>query len=241
MYGFVYETTNNLNGMKYIGKCVYARKCKNVDTYLGSGVYLKRAINKYGKENFSRRILIEAKTKQELEALEEEYILKNNAVLDPMYYNLKFTSIGGDTYTYHPNKIEISKTKSKAFMGTKNPAYNRKTKDSVIKAVKKANSKSIIAKGKLYSSAAEASRSLGIPVSTLLNYADSKKDEYSDFIRLHKKKDVSNRKHSYKPIKVCIDNVIYDSVAEAARQFNCSTSKIKMRCKSPEFKSWKYQ
>lgn len=96
-YGFVYETTNKVNGMKYIGKCIYSRK-NNWETYLGSGVYLKRAIKKYGKSNFERIILAEADSEEELNELEEYYIKKYNAVESPNYYNVKYTSIGARRY-----------------------------------------------------------------------------------------------------------------------------------------------
>ena len=46
MYGFIYGTTNNINGMKYIGQKIYD-KHGNWKIYLGSGIYLKRAILKY--------------------------------------------------------------------------------------------------------------------------------------------------------------------------------------------------
>lgn len=43
----IYKTTNKINGKIYIG-----RYCGNRSSYLGSGSYLKRAIRKYGKDNF---------------------------------------------------------------------------------------------------------------------------------------------------------------------------------------------
>jgi len=45
----IYLTTNNINGKIYIGKY-----CGTRESYLGSGKYIKRAIKKDGKENFSR-------------------------------------------------------------------------------------------------------------------------------------------------------------------------------------------
>lgn len=50
----IYKTTNLLNGMFYIGK--HQTEDPN-DSYLGSGVYLKRAIAKYGKCNFKKEVL----------------------------------------------------------------------------------------------------------------------------------------------------------------------------------------
>jgi len=52
--GHIYLTVNRLNYRKYIGKDVQKR-----NTYLGSGKVLKRAIAKYGRENFVKFILEE--------------------------------------------------------------------------------------------------------------------------------------------------------------------------------------
>ena len=54
MFGYIYKTTNLINGKIYIGK----RQKQEFDKYyLGSGIYLKKAIEKYGKENFSCEII----------------------------------------------------------------------------------------------------------------------------------------------------------------------------------------
>jgi hypothetical protein len=48
--GYIYITTNKLNGKRYIGQ----HQSKDWDyKYFGSGIYLKRAIKKYGLENFT--------------------------------------------------------------------------------------------------------------------------------------------------------------------------------------------
>ena len=54
MFGYIYLTTNLVNGRKYIGK----RISPVFDIkYNGSGTLLKKAINKYGKENFKTEII----------------------------------------------------------------------------------------------------------------------------------------------------------------------------------------
>ena len=59
MYYLIYRTTNLLNGKYYVGA---HRTTKKNDDYLGSGVALKRAIKKYGRENFSKEIVEECET-----------------------------------------------------------------------------------------------------------------------------------------------------------------------------------
>lgn len=95
----VYKTTNNINGKYYIG----VHKTNNInDGYIGSGILLKKAIEKYGKSNFSREIIDIFKTQKEAFALEKEivneyFIKKNNN------YNLGIGGKGG----WHRNMNSI--------------------------------------------------------------------------------------------------------------------------------------
>ena len=57
MYGYIYKTTNLLNGKIYVGKHKWSKEGCLDENYLGSGTYLTRAIDKYGKENFICEIL----------------------------------------------------------------------------------------------------------------------------------------------------------------------------------------
>ncbi len=91
-YYFVYETRNLINGKIYIG--VHATK-KLDGKYLGSGKIFKQAIKKYGKENFSRRILEFFHTYSE--ALEyENYLVDSNFVKRDDTYNICCGGSGGE-------------------------------------------------------------------------------------------------------------------------------------------------
>lgn len=94
-YGFIYKTTNNVNGKMYIGQKKYGTQKE--DMYLGSGTLIKRAINKYGAENFSRVIIDEANSREELNELEKYWINYYNAVDSDQFYNIAAGGEGGNT------------------------------------------------------------------------------------------------------------------------------------------------
>lgn len=67
MYGYIYLTTNNINGKIYVGQ----HKSKKFDTgYYGSGKRFVNALNKYGKENFSVDVLEWCDTSEDLDKQE---------------------------------------------------------------------------------------------------------------------------------------------------------------------------
>jgi len=93
-YGFIYITTNMMNGKKYIGQ----RKLNdNWKGYLGSGKILKRAVKKYGRENFSREIIAVAYSKEKLSELEIAFIKYHNASNSRDYYNI---TNGGEGFPF---------------------------------------------------------------------------------------------------------------------------------------------
>lgn len=100
----VYKTTNIINEKFYIGKDV-----NNKDSYLGSGLLLKKAIKKYGKENFKKEVLEFCNNIDELNDKEKYWILNTNANAISLGYNIAEGGTGGDTFTNNPNKKEISK------------------------------------------------------------------------------------------------------------------------------------
>lgn len=88
---YIYKTTNLLNGKIYVGKRIYRKKDDN--WYLGSGVYLNRAIKKYGREHFKKEILEWCKDKVHLCKREIYWIKYFNSTNSQIGYNL---SLGGD-------------------------------------------------------------------------------------------------------------------------------------------------
>ena len=90
-YYIVYETKNKINEKIYVG----CHQTEDIDDgYLGSGKLLLRAIQKYGLENFNRKILKECSNKTsmfeyETEIVDEEFILREDT------YNIKIGGNGG--------------------------------------------------------------------------------------------------------------------------------------------------
>ena len=87
-------TTCKINGKKYIGKY----EGKETDLYLGSGKLLRRAICKYGVENFTRTILERYQTVSETRLGEQYWISKFNAVDLDKFYNIAAGGEGGNTF-----------------------------------------------------------------------------------------------------------------------------------------------
>ena len=86
-YGFIYITTNNVNGKKYIGQKRYDDRGV-WKRYLGSGILITEAIKKYGAENFTREIICDAYSPESLNILEEFWIEYYDAVQSENFYNI---------------------------------------------------------------------------------------------------------------------------------------------------------
>jgi hypothetical protein len=98
------------------------------DDYLGSGIILKNAIKKYGKENFIRKTL-EVCTEENVGEREEYWIEKLKSRDKLIGYNIAKGGIGGDLITNNPNFENIKKKMSKnhcCVFGNKNPNYSGK-------------------------------------------------------------------------------------------------------------------
>ncbi|PCJ96790.1 MAG: hypothetical protein COA52_00865 [Hyphomicrobiales bacterium] len=100
-YNFVYKVTNLVNGKIYIGK----RSTNDLnDGYLGSGLLIKKAILKYGKENFKREIISFHDTSENA-LKEEEKIVDEEFIRHKRNYNL---CVGGKG-TWPPSALIFTK------------------------------------------------------------------------------------------------------------------------------------
>lgn len=88
---YIYEIKNNINGKIYIG----AHETANLDdNYMGSGHLIKRAIKRYGKENFSKTILEFFSTREEMYNREQQ-IITSGFLLREDVYNIALGGCGG--------------------------------------------------------------------------------------------------------------------------------------------------
>ena len=100
---YVYKTTNKENGKYYVG----VHKSENIqnDSYLGSGYILAKAIEKYGKESFTREILFEFETPEEAFEKERE-IVNEEFVKNEQTYNIALGGHGGNIVGNHSEETK---------------------------------------------------------------------------------------------------------------------------------------
>lgn len=92
MYGYIYMILNRINGKTYIGKKKLYKKSYDNDKYIGSGVHLSAAQNKYGIENFEKFLI--TYTESEKDACEKEkFWIDHYKALGKAEYN---ETAGGD-------------------------------------------------------------------------------------------------------------------------------------------------
>lgn len=120
---YIYCITNLLDGKTYFGQ----RTLPNVkyrtpenDPYFGSGVYISRAIKKYGKENFKRDIIIKGDFSKEQINRFEKCIIRVQRFLGKAEYNLASGGDGGDlsefiNYSSSDRSENISNAMKKAY------------------------------------------------------------------------------------------------------------------------------
>lgn len=87
MYGYIYKTTNLINGLIYVGQHKATKFEPN--RYMGSGNNIRAAIKEFGKENFKCELLDTAETLEELNSKEEYWVDELQARNPTVGYNIK--------------------------------------------------------------------------------------------------------------------------------------------------------
>jgi acyl-CoA-binding protein len=124
----IYKTTNLINGRFYIGQDTH-----NDPKYLGSGLLLKQAIEKYGIDSFKKDILEKCSSKEELNEKEIFWIKELKAQERGKGYNITKGGSGGDVFSNNPNKEEIRENYRKgAFISNNRPEIKEKIKNTMI-------------------------------------------------------------------------------------------------------------
>jgi group I intron endonuclease len=217
-YGFIYITTNMINGKRYIGQRKFN---KGWNSYLGSGTCLKHAIKVYGRKNFHRDIISIAYSKEELDNLEIEWISNYNASYNRDYYNI---TIGGSSVVGNINQFN----RKVACLNT-NIIYN-----SIVNASVKNNT--------------DTSSIIGCCNGRILSSGKSLSGEklvwvyYDDYIKMTLT-DIANKiywannsikgENCYRASKVvCLNSKkIFNTIQEASQYYDCGCTHISSCCR----------
>lgn len=90
----VYRITNKINDNTYVG--VHKTTDPN-DGYMGSGTVIRRAIEKYGIENFEKEILYVFDNPEDMYKMESE-LVDSSFLTNENTYNLNIGGFGGFEY-----------------------------------------------------------------------------------------------------------------------------------------------
>jgi group I intron endonuclease len=129
IYYTVYKITNLINQKTYIGK----HQTKNLnDDYMGSGKLLRRAIKKYGLENFSRKILHIFDNEEEMNVKEKELV-----VLGEDSYNISPGGKGGSGNRSEETKEKIRQANlDNPSLGMKDKKHSEEAKTKISKKMR---------------------------------------------------------------------------------------------------------
>lgn len=108
-YNFLYKITNLINGKFYYG----IHSTNDIDDgYMGSGVMIKKAIKKYGIENFKKEIIQFTEDRRSLILLEKQFI-NEELLKDKNCYNMV---LGGSNFLNKTiGKITVKDQKGSTF------------------------------------------------------------------------------------------------------------------------------
>lgn len=251
----IYKTINLINDKFYIGK-----DKNNNPNYLGSGILLKKAIKKYGRENFKKEIIEYCENIKQLSKREIYYIKKYKAIENG--YNIAIGGEGGPHFKGHKHSKktkELIKKKQSIMRADKDFVHNmtgykfsKEAKEKMSKNRKgKYTGKNNSMFGRKHTE--ESRKKMSRPQFGEDNgmYGKHHTEETKKKLReanKGKKNAFYGKKHSketkkimskkakgrkaYNRKKVMVGKIIFDSATEAAMQLEICIATITYRCRN---------
>ena len=239
---FIYKTTNIINGKFYVGQSLY-----DDPKYLGGGNLIKKAIKKYGKENFHKEIIDICFSRDQLNEREVYWIEKLDSRNPSVGYNM---AKGGPAFHItEDSKKKISNTLKGKYTGENSYRYGIKLTDQHKNCISESN------KGKKISDETRkkiSESNLGKVLSLETRKKLSEKHKGKSLSDNHKK-NIGNgllgRKHNENTLNLLRTNnrnkhqknslyvwaknkesgleIVFNNCCQAARYFSCTRQKIK--------------
>ena len=128
----IYRITNLINGKTYIGQHKYK---KLDDSYMGSGVLIKRSIKKHGIENFKKEILYSRIQYRETADDMERFAIAKERAIGKAEYNL---ANGGEGLSGYKHSEEYKRKISERTKGENNPNYGKHHSEETKKKISEA-------------------------------------------------------------------------------------------------------
>lgn len=263
----VYIILNKITNKFYVGHSVdIYRRFNSHKSYLRNNkhhsIYLQRAWNKYGEDNFEFIIIKQGISEEESIDLEQFYI---NNYKDVIYNVSDKADFGGDLLSNNPNKELIieniknslckfhsSLSKEEKILkygnrGNKNGMYGKHhTNESKLKMSENHKGIEPYNKNKKYEVYMGEEKAKEVK-QKLSDIAKLRTGDKNPFYGKHHSNETKEKLKKInlgkKPVnckKVEIDGVIYESVTEASRQLGVCPATIIYRIKSKNFEEYKY-
>ena len=223
----IYKIYNTVNDKVYIGQTVneakrrFAAHVSNVKHNRYKTV-LYNAMKKYGIDCFQYEVINKAENIKQLNELEVKYIAEYNSIY-PNGYNLK---IGGDNHKLNKRtKRLISESYKISYVKENHPNYGKPLKQETKDRIGAANNgkkRSLEARDKM------SKAKIGKPShrkGALLT------KETKEKIAASKKGTIACNR-----VKVCADNIIYDSISLCAHAYGKSSAWVHKKLKSGQFR-----
>jgi group I intron endonuclease len=257
----VYKITCLSSGKCYIGYSKEIEKRFHTHKMLlrasrHFNILLQRAYDKYGCDDFTFEILHTCNATDEAKELELKYLEDIN--IRPFLYNLHYNNSGGDIITHHPNRTEIIEKMTRTITdrfnnmtkeekqqkygqsGEKNGMYGRTHTDEVKKRSSEMHKGNTYCKGKKASD--ETRLKLSIVASQRIGDANPFFGKHHSEETKQKIREANKGRLPPNTTQLVIDNVHYNSLADASRELDIPVPTIlwRLKSKNKKFDNYKY-